>query len=86
MDAKLFGSVFVATLKEFGVTIDKIDDNGGQVTILISVPETSDRLSVNGEPISGMYLAKKIKATLVGFGIKNLTVKAKIRKGECWPR
>ena len=52
----------------------------------MTVPETSYETNVDGKQMAGMYLAKRFKDTLVALGVKRLTVKANVRKGDRWTK
>lgn len=77
-----------------GVTIDdfSFDVITGNLTIYISVPEHSYAKDKQGEEMSGMTLAKRVRETfirtisqLVGYSYE-AKVKVKTRKGEMWTK
>lgn len=65
-------------LQEFGLKIDRVDEE--LRTIYVSVPETSDKKSSNGEDVAGIYLARKFKTTINHTSNLNYTVRYRIRK------
>ena len=74
------------TWAQMGITLDKEVETDTSYTIYISVPEHSFERNVNGVEMAGTYLARRIKQTLTEMGVKNLVVKAKIRKGDTWTK
>ena len=84
MNASRFAAGLYIALKESGVTIDNMIDLPGSLIMYISVPETSEKTMADGRELSGMTLAHRTKEMLLEMGITNLTVKAKVRKGEHW--
>ena len=71
---------------KMGITLDKEVETDTSYTIYISVPEHSFERDVHGVEMAGTYLARRIKQILTEMGVKNLVVKAKIRKGDTWTK
>lgn len=65
-------------LKEYGLTIDKVDSDKN--TVYISVPKTSDMKTISGSDVAGLQLAKKFKDM---FTDNRYTIKYKVRN-EHW--
>ena len=78
------GRAIYIAWKQLGITIDHVSETTCKTEIWISVPETSDEINVEGKQMAGMVLARRIKETLTEMGVRNLTVKVKIRKGDHW--
>lgn len=74
------------TWAKMGITLDKEVETDTSYTIYISVPEHSFEHDVDGVEMAGNHLARRIKRTLTEMGVKNLIVKAKIRKGDTWTK
>lgn len=74
------------TWAQMGITLDKEVETDTSYTIYISVPEHSFEHDVDGVEMAGNHLARRIKQTLTEMGVKNLVVKAKIRKGDTWTK
>ena len=69
---------------EQGLTIENIKEEPESLTIYISVPEDGYHANVHGEIMAGKVLARRFKEVLLDMGVKRLTVKSKIRKGDIW--
>lgn len=69
---------------ELGLIIDNIIEEHESLTVYISVPEDGYSKAAHGETMAGKFLAKRFKDTMVGLGVKRLTVKSKIRSGDIW--
>lgn len=78
--------VMLLTWAKMGITLDKEVETDTSYTIYISVPEHSFEHDVDGVEMAGIHLARRIKQTLTEMGVKNLVVKAKIRKGDTWTK
>lgn len=84
MTKGLLGKAMLLAWAELGVVVEKHNEASGNPELYISVPEHSYRLDATNNEMAGMYLAKAIKRTFVEMGAKDVILKAKIRKGECW--
>ncbi len=80
------GDAIAITWTRFGVRVEKTIEAQDMLEIYISVPESSFHRNVNGDEMSGVTLAKRFKATLTEMGVKRLTVKSRIRRGEVWTK
>lgn len=80
------GEVMMISFAGMGITFDKQDETQESLTLYISVPEHSYSKDVNGIEMSGENLARRYKRVLVELGVKRLTVRFKIRKGEFWTK
>ena len=80
---KMLREAMLITWAGLGIIIDNEIENQENYTIYISVPKSSYDRNVNGEEMSGAFLAKRIKETLAEMGVKRLTVKYKVRD-EVW--
>ena len=69
---------------EQGLTIDNVKEEPESLTIYISVPEDGYQANVHGEIMSGKVLARRFKEVMLDMGVKRLTVKSRIRKGDIW--
>ena len=69
---------------EQGLTIENIIEEPENLTIYISVPEDGYNQNVHGEIMAGKVLAKRFKEVMIDMGVKRLTVKSRIRKGDIW--
>lgn len=78
------GAAVMITWAGYGVIVDKVNEQPESLIIYISVPENSYHKDVNGNEMSGAYLAKIFKERLTEMGIKRLVVKYQVRKGEHW--
>lgn len=78
------GNIWLITLAGYGITIDHEEETDTSYSLWISVPEHSYQKDVDGNEMAGDYLARRVKTMLKEFGVKNLTVYAKIRKGVYW--
>lgn len=65
-------------LKEYGLTIEKIDSDNN--AIYISVPKSSDMKTISGCDVANLYLAKKFKDM---FKATRYTINYKVRN-EHW--
>ena len=79
----MLGEVMMITWAGFGVIIDNTEETQESLTIYISVPSSSYQKNEKGEEMSGKFLAKRFKETMIDMGVKRLTVKCKIRD-EIW--
>ena len=70
----------------FGIKLDKVDDSTRPTTIYITVPEHSEEHDVDGNEMSGSYLAKRIKEILQETTKVEFIVKFKINKGQMWTK
>ena len=71
------------TWRGLGVEICDIKETADSLTLYISVPKDTDQLNAHGEKMSGAFLAKRIKDTLIEMEVKRISVKYKIRD-EVW--
>lgn len=78
------GSAMMIVWAECGLIIDNMIEEPEQLTVYVSVPETSYHKNVNCEIMAGQFLAKRFKETLTSLGVKRLVVKSKVRKGDIW--
>lgn len=69
---------------EQGLTIENVKEEPESLTIYISVPEDGYHTNVHGEIMAGKVLAKRFKEVMIDMGVKRLTVKSKIRRGDIW--
>lgn len=69
----------------FGLKIESQTETQENLTIWISVPSQSFEHNSDGVEMAGMFLARRFKKTLTEMGVKNLTVKAKVRN-EFWTK
>lgn len=69
---------------EQGLTIENVKEEPESLTIYISVPEDGYHTNVHGEIMAGKVLARRFKEIMLDMGVKRLTVKSKIRKGDVW--
>ncbi len=65
-------------LKECGLEIENVNSENN--TVYISVPKTSDRKTIDGSDVAGIYLAKRFKEM---FNSTGYAVKYRIRD-EHW--
>lgn len=79
----MFGEAMYITWRGLGVEICDVKETVDSLTLYISVPKDTDHLNTHGEKMSGAFLAKRIKETLLEMGVKRLSVKYKIRD-EVW--
>lgn len=70
----------------FGVKIEHLEETENQLSVKISVPETSYELDSRGNEMSGMLLVKRIKQKLLELGVRNLVIEGHIRYGEHWTK
>lgn len=80
------GEGMMLALAGFGVELENMIETVDELTIYISVPEHSYHKNDKNEEMAGMVLAKRFKKTLTKLGVKRLTVKSRIRKGEMWTK
>ena len=69
---------------EQGLIIESVKEEPESLTIYISVPEDGYHADVHGEIMAGKVLARRFKEIMFDMGVKRLTVKSKIRKGDIW--
>ena len=81
----LLGETMYITWRGMGIIIDNIQETQENLSIYISVPKSSFRKHSNGNEMSGEFLAKRFKETLIEMGVKRLTVAFKIRN-ENWTK
>ena len=79
------GSAFYIAWKGLGIVFDDVIETYDYLIIYISVPSSSEHKDVHGNEMAGKHLAHRFKDTLVEMGIKNLTVKCKVRD-EFWTK
>ena len=79
------GEAVLISLAGVGLTFDKVDETQESLTMYISVPSSSYHVDARGREMSGDYLAKRVKQTMVEMGVKRLTVKYRIRN-EHWTK
>lgn len=79
-------TAILLTWAKMGITLDKEVETDTSYTIYISVPEHSFKHDVDGVEMAGNHLARRTKRILTEMGVKNLVVKAKIRKGDIWTK
>lgn len=84
MNSPPYGKSIMIAMSGMGVTFDKQIETEDSLTFYISVPEHSYTVDVHGKEMAGNHLAFRFKETLIALGLKRLTVKAKVRKGEFW--
>lgn len=82
---RMMGVGMYIALNGLGVKIENLAETYDEINIWISVPSKSENVDVHGNEMSGKYLAKRFKDTLTDIGVKNLTVKYKIRD-EAWTK
>ena len=76
----------VITWAKFGVTFDKHEETTEQLTLWISVPESSYHTDADGNEMAGMYLAKRLKTVFSEMGVKRLKILAKVRANDNWTK
>lgn len=81
---KGLGEAMMITWAWYGLRIEKENESVNSLEIYISVPERSYHLDVHNEEMAGIYLARRFKTALLDMGVKRLTVKSRVRKGEQW--
>lgn len=83
---KGMGEAVMLTMAQMGLKLVNQIETQESLEIWVTVPETSYEVDVDGIQMAGMHLAKRYKETLEMLGLKRLTVKAKIRKGDHWTK
>lgn len=84
IDRAMIGKVALITWAKFGIKIEKVNESSETTEIFISVPEHSYHCNVNGEEMSGAFLARRFKTVLTDFGVDNAYIKFRIRSDESW--
>lgn len=71
----------------YGVKFESTDGYSpdGRRIVKISVPEFSDHLNVNNEPMAGDILSKRALRVFKDFGF-NITLMSRTRRGERWTK
>lgn len=80
------GEAMMITWAGFGLRIEGQNESDESLEIYISVPESSYHFNKNQEEMAGMLLAKRFKQVLTEMGVKRLTVKVRVRRGERWTK
>lgn len=70
----------------FGIVVENHNETDESLEFYISVPEDSYHCDADEKTMAGMHLANRFKQSLIDMGVKRLTVKARIRKGEYWTK
>lgn len=83
---EVLGKAMMMAMAGEGIKIENQKEENGCLITYISVPEHSYIVDAHGKEMAGDYLAKVNKEKSEELGLKNVTWKYRIRKGEMWTK